>query len=145
MNKANNTDEHPQLPKQMQWAGTLGIVEGAVGIAFAGFLALREALVHHDSGAVFSDEQRGLFLAYGTSVFFLVIFGVVAIAGRNLKRGKRWGRGPVVMLQLLLIPIAYYIFSAGQWFAAILVALTAIGGLALLFHPDSLRWAAARY
>ena len=81
----------------------------------------------------------------GPPFSFLSFFGVVAFAGVNMLRGKRWGRGPVIMLQMLLLPIAYYIFSAGQWLWAIPVGVIALVGLGLSFHPRSLAWAAQTY
>ena len=77
----------------------LGISESLAGIAYAVFLVVYNAFFSHDVGAVFSEQGRGPLLGYGTAVFFFVIFGVVAFAGVNMLRGKRWGRGPVIMLQ----------------------------------------------
>ncbi len=132
-------------PEPVRWAGVLGIGESLAGIAYAVFLVVYNAFFSHDVGAVFSEQGRGPLLGYGTAVFFFVIFGVVAFAGVNMLRGKRWGRGPVIMLQMLLLPIAYYIFSAGQWLWAIPVGVIALVGLGLSFHPRSLAWAAQTY
>ena len=132
-------------PEPVRWAGMLGIGESLAGIAYAVFLVVYNAFFSHDVGAVFSEQGRGPLLGYGTAFFFFVIFGVVAFAGVNMLRGKRWGRGPVIMLQMLLLPIAYYIFSAGQWLWAIPVGVIALVGLGLSFHRRSLAWAAQTY
>ena len=101
-------------PEPVRWAGVLGIGESLAGIAYAVFLVVYNAFFSHDVGAVFSEQGRGPLLGYGTAVFFFVIFGVVAFAGVNMLRGKRWGRGPVIMLQMCCSPLRITFFPRGS-------------------------------
>lgn len=62
-----------------------------------------------------------------------------------MNRGKRWGRGPVIMLQILLLPIAYYMFNGGAFIFSGVTGLTAIVALVMLFSPRAVDWAARNY
>lgn len=113
-----------------------------MGLAYAVFLIFREITGQHDYGTVTSDGSGSLFVGYGTAAFFIVVFGTVAAAGLALRRGRRWGRGPVVILQMLLLPVSWYILSAGLIVPALVVAACALFGLYLTFNGRSLSWAA---
>ena len=93
-------------PTVIQYAGLYGLIQGLIGIAFGIFLVVREAQGFHDPTAKISG--------YGTALWFFFIFGAVAVCGYFLYRGRSWGRGPVVMLQICLVPVAYYMFRSGR-------------------------------
>ena len=124
-------------PAVVRYAGVLGMLQGLAGLAFAGLLIFREANGFHDPGAVISG--------YGTAAWFVVIFGAVLVAGWFLYNGRKWGRGPVVMLQLCLLPVSYYMFTSSRLELALPTALMAALGLFLLFNPAAVHWAATRY
>lgn len=113
------------------------MLQGVAGLCFAAFLVIREARGFHDPGAVISG--------YGTALWFLLIFGAVLTAGYFLFSGRKWGRGPVVMLQLCLLGVAYYMFTSGRPELGVPTALMSLAGLALLFNPVAVNWAATRY
>ncbi|WP_192796193.1 MULTISPECIES: hypothetical protein [Corynebacterium] len=133
------------VPAPIRWAAILGGVEGLLGIAYGIFLMARDLLGYRDASAVFEDELRADLLGFGTGVVFLIFFGTVCVAAFFLARGKRWGRAPVLMLNMLLIPIAFYIHSAGHTPSAIAVGIVGLLGLGLLFNGVAVRWAAAQY
>lgn len=124
-------------PASVRWAGMLGMAQGAVGILFGVLLVVREAQGFHDPGAKISG--------YGTAAWFFAIFGAVAAAGWFLFRGKGWGRGPVAMLQMILLLISYYMFTSGRPELGVPTALLSIVGLVLLFNPQAVAWAATRH
>lgn len=124
-------------PQVVRLAGILGMVQGALGLAFAAFLVYRELNGFRDPGAVISG--------YGTALWFLFIFGAVLLAGLFLYQGKKWGRGPVVMLQLCLLGVVYYMFTSGRPELGIPTGIMAVVGLALMFNPVAVHWAATRY
>ncbi len=105
----------------------------------------RDLLGYRDASAVFEDELRADLLGFGTGVVFLIFFGAVCIAALFLARGKRWGRAPILMLNMLLLPIAFYIHGAGHTPSAIAVGIVGLLGLGLLFNGVAVRWAAAQY
>ncbi|WP_312096996.1 hypothetical protein [Corynebacterium dentalis] len=131
------TSAAPFAPPVVRYAGILGMLQGVAGLAFAAFLVFREATGFHDPGAVISG--------YGTAVWFVIIFGAVLIAGWFLFSGKKWGRGPVVMLQLCLLGVTYYMFTSGRPELGIPTGVMCVVGLALLFNPVAVHWAATRY
>ena len=136
----------PQTPPaDIRRAGVLGICESLVGLAYAVFLIFREITGQHDYGTVSADGSENTFVGYGTAAFFVAVFGTVAAAGFALRRGRRWGRGPVVILQMLLLPVSWYIASAGLIIPAVIVAACSLFGLYLTFNSRSLGWAAGAF
>ncbi|MCK7642152.1 hypothetical protein JIM95_007130 [Corynebacterium sp. CCM 8835] len=140
--ETGDTAESRKPPADIRRAGVLGICESLVGLAYAVFLVFREITGQHDYGTVTSDGSENVFVGYGTAAFFVAVFGTVAAAGFALRRGRRWGRGPVVILQMLLLPVSWYIASAGLIVPAVIVAACALTGLYLTFNGRSLSWAA---
>ncbi|MGW0037609.1 hypothetical protein [Gordonia sp. NPDC003376] len=120
-------------PTQIRVAGALTTFEGAVALIFAIVLVIREMAGHHE------DFISG----YGTALWFGIIFGGVLVGGVALLVGRRWGRAISLVAQLLLLPVAYYVFTSGQALFAIPLALLALTTLVMLFTPASLRWISA--
>lgn len=135
----------PTVPPTVRWGGIIGIIQSCIGIFYAALLIFREATGQHDASIVYETEDANTWVGLGTAVFFLIVFGTVIAGGINMIRGKRWGRGPIVMLNIILLPIAYTIFTAGQPVWAVLVGLSAIACLAMLFNARSVQWAASHF
>ncbi|WKD61784.1 hypothetical protein CCICO_08880 [Corynebacterium ciconiae DSM 44920] len=133
------------MPAPIRWAAILGGIEGLAGIGYGLFLIIRDVLGYRDDSAVFEDELRADLLGFGTGVVFLIFFGAVFAAAIVLARGKRWGRAPILMLNMLLIPIAFYIHGGGHTPLAIAVGIVGFIGLGLLFNGVAVRWAASQY
>lgn len=127
-------------PMTVRRAGWLTLGESVIGIVFAVFL-----LFHQDIGKVWAEDSRGAYLILGTPLFLIIVFGVVGGGAWMMSRGHRWGRGPVVMWNIFLLPLAYYVFSAGQWVWAIGVAALGVAGLSQLFSKTAVQWATERY
>ncbi|MGB2923007.1 MAG: hypothetical protein WBC15_23780, partial [Mycobacterium sp.] len=77
---------------------------------------------------------------YGTAAWFAIMGSAVVAAGVALWTGRRWGRGVAVFANLLLLGVAFYVFSSGQLPYAVLVGMVSVAVLALLFSPSVLRW-----
>ncbi|MDO4910248.1 MAG: hypothetical protein Q3972_00705 [Corynebacterium sp.] len=141
------SSEHP--PRTVRLAGILGMAQGGVGILYAIAQIVHQAMNGPVSDVVVEDSAwSGLVtggMGYGTAAFFLIIFGTVALAGFFLYRGKRWGRGPVVMIQFFSFVIAYYLYDAGQLLAIIPVMIIGLIGLGLLMNREAVEWAAGSY
>lgn len=81
----------------------------------------------------------------GTAVWFVLIGGGVLAGGCALVGGRRWGRGPAVFTQLLLLPVAWYLgVGSHRPEFGIPLGLVALITLGLLFSGPSVRWAAGR-
>jgi hypothetical protein len=135
----------PTVPSTVKWGGIIGIVQSCIGIAYACVLIFRELTGQHDPSIVYETDNANTWVGYGTAVFFLIVFGAVITGCITMMRGRKWGRGPVIMLNMILLLITYYIFSAGQVFWAVVVGISALACLGLLFSPRSLHWAASNY
>lgn len=119
------------VPLAIRWAGAV--------VAGQGVIALVVALVLVGRG--FGGGQQRV--AFGTSGWFALAGAVVAAAGWALYRGRRWGRGLAVFVQLLLLPVAWYMAVGSQRpELGVPVAAAALATLALLFSPPAVRWAA---
>jgi hypothetical protein len=108
-------------------------LEGLAGIVAAVILVIR--------GLAGADQR--IVNGFGTAVFFVLVGGAVLGAGWALWTGRRWGRGLAVVVQLLLLPVAWYLaVGSHRPVFGIPVAVIALVTLVLLFSPSALRWAA---
>jgi hypothetical protein len=80
---------------------------------------------------------------YGTAAWFALIGAAVVVGGWALATGHRWGRGIAVPTNLLLLPVAWYIFSSHQVVYGVAVGILAVVVLGLLFNPTAVQWMAA--
>lgn len=133
--RPDRSDPSLVLPRSVRVAGWLGLTEGGIGLIIAVVLIIREA------NGVHNDAVSG----YGTAAWFIIFGGIVALAGWFLKDGRRWGRGPVAMTNMILVLVSVYMFSSGRIDLGLPTALVGIAGLAMLFNADAVDWAARRY
>jgi hypothetical protein len=119
-------------PTTVRTAGVVAGVQGALALVVAVVLVVRELAGHREVAIS----------GYGTAVWFVIMGGAVAAAGWALWTGRRWGRGIAVFANLLLLGVAWYVFTSGQLPYAVVVALVSGGELVLLFAPATLQWLA---
>jgi hypothetical protein len=120
-------------PATVRVAGLIVGVQGAAGLVVAATLVLR---------GLRGADQR-VVNGFGTAIWFVLFGGFVVAAGAALLAGKRWGRGPAVFTELLLLPVAWYLAVGSHRPAfGIPLAVVAVSALALLFSPTAVRWAA---
>lgn len=135
---SDQSDSSPLiLPPSVRYAGWLGMIEGGIGLIIAIVLIAREANGFHDEAAKISG--------YGTALWFVIFGGVVAAAGWFLRDGRRWGRGPVAMTNMILVLVSYYMFTSGRPELGIPTVIIGLIGIALMFNPSAVEWAAKRY
>ena len=132
-----NSPEPLVLPTSVRYAGWLGLVEGCLGLVIAVVMIVRELGGVHDDNVKISG--------YGTAAWFIIFGGIVAVAGWFLRDGRRWGRGPVAMVNMILLLVSVYMFSSGRIDLGLPTALVGIAGLAMLFNSSAVEWAARRY
>lgn len=121
-------------PLTVRYAGYVVAVEGVAGLVMAVVLLIR----------AFGGADQHVVSGYGTAVWFLLIGGAVLTGGWALITGRRWGRGIAVLTNLLLLPIAWYVFSSHQVIYGILVAALALVTLGMLLSPAAAQWMAER-
>ncbi|TDZ43189.1 hypothetical protein CCUG63695_03170 [Mycobacteroides franklinii] len=106
--------------------------EGAVGLVMALVLVVRAA----------SGADQHVVNGYGTAAWFAIFGTAVLAAGLALVAGKRWGRGIAVMMQLLLLPVAWYAAVGSHRLAlGVPIAIVAVAALVFLFSPTAQMWA----
>ena len=89
------TDGPMAAPQVVMVGAWIGVAECALGLGYGVFLLIRDLMGYRDEAAVISG--------WGTALWFLLIFGAVFAGAIMLLRGARWGRGPIIMLNLCLL------------------------------------------
>ena len=109
-------------------ASSLAIVEGLVVAGLGLFLVLNSFFADIEEPSAWVAEIA--FAALGAT-------GLI-IAGIGLRRRKNWGRAPVVIANLIALPVAYYLWTSDQKIVAILLGLIALPALvtSLLAIPE---------
>lgn len=120
-------------------------------VRYAGFLVAAEAVTAIGVAVVLAvlaaggtDTHAQGFNSYGTAGWFAIMGCGLLAGGWALITGRRWGRGIGVFANLLLLGVAWYIFTSHQVAYGIAVALLAILTLGMLFSPSAVHWAAGR-
>lgn len=130
---AGSVDPRDVVPTPVRVAGWIATVQGLAGVLAAVVLAIRAASGHHEETVAISG--------YGTAVWFLMVGGAVSAAGLGLLRGRRWGRGLVVMSEILLLLVAWYVgVDSSRPLAGLALAVMAAVGLVMLFRREALVW-----
>ena len=128
-------NSRPAPPRPVRAAGLTVAVQGACALVVAVLLVLR--------GLAGADQR--VVNGYGTAAWFALVGVAVLAAGAALLRGRRWGRGIAVFVNLTLLPIAWYLgIGSHRWGYGAVVGALAVTALALLFSPAALRWAGQR-
>lgn len=136
----------PEVPTSVRIAGIIACLEAVIGIIYAVILLVRQVRGDRDAAIVSEPGSNMDWVAFGTAVFFLIVFGAVLAAGLGLARGThRWGRGLVIIFQVILLPIAMSMLGAGAWALGILTTVAAAGTLVCLFTKPAVAWAARSF
>lgn len=132
-------------PAPVRWAAIVSLAQSLIGIGYALLLIVRQISGERDESIV-SESPNASWVGLGTAVFFLIIFGTVLAGGIAVLRARgRWGRGPVIMLNLILLPISLSMCGAGAWPLGIATGLSALAVLGMMFSPRAVDWASRVY
>ena len=121
MSDARETNSSPDWIYRL--ASSLGILEGLIVAGLGLFLVFN---------SFFSDvEEPSAWLA---EIAFAALGAIgLIVAGMGLKRRKNWGRAPVVIANLIALPVAYYLWTSDQMVIAILLGAIALPALVSAF------------
>ena len=123
-------------PRTVRIAGALTTVQAVVGFVFAGALVFRG--MAPDLGAV-GTLNRGA--TYGEAGYYGMLSAAVLAVGIGLWRGKHWARTPVLLLQLLLLGIAWYALGpSGSLVVGLVIGVPSLVVLWLLFNRAGRAW-----
>jgi hypothetical protein len=75
----------------------------------------------------------------GVAFFVFVVIWAIATGGlaRALSNLKAWARGPAIVIEGLLLPIGYYMATAGLAYVGIPVMIVGLFGAGLLLAPST--------
>jgi peptidoglycan/LPS O-acetylase OafA/YrhL len=121
------------VPPVVRATGVVVLLEGLAAFIFAVALVI---------GGIRGADAK---IAYGTAGWFVLAGAAVSAAGWALWRGRRWGRGVAVFVQLLLLGVAWYMLSGSHRPEfGVPLGVIALIALALLFSGPALKWAASQ-
>lgn len=117
MSDARETNSSPDWLYRL--ASTLAVLEGLIVAGLGLFLVFN---------SFFSDvEEPSAWLA---EIAFAALGSIgLIVAGMGLKRKKNWGRAPVVIANLIALPVAYYLWTSDQMVIALLLGAIALPAL----------------
>lgn len=104
-----------------------------VALQALGLLAAAVFLVVEVVVATPDDRTRALVAALLTLVM-AVGLGLVAW---GLVRARRWARAPALVVNLLVLPVAFDLARGGRWYVGVPLLVWAVVVLALLFAPST--------
>jgi len=100
-------------------ASALAVVEGLIVAALGLFLVLN---------SFFSEVEEPS--AWIAEIAFASLGAVgLIVAGIGLKRRKNWGRAPVVIANLIALPVTYYLWTSDEKLVAVLLGMIALPAL----------------
>ncbi len=122
--------EEDGAPRAVRLAGLVAAVEGVGVLVAGGIFAVATVLEPPDS--------------YGRAIFAVVIVvaagSLLLLIGRGIARVEGWARAPVIVAQILLIPVGYTVAVTAErpLFGIPILALCA-AEFALLLTPEARR------
>ena len=132
-------------PQPVLVAAALAVVQSIAVICFGIFLIVRE-VTGAENGSMVSDSGSGSFVGLGTALFIFIVFGFVIVGAWAMVKGKRWGRGAIILVELILAASSFQMFSGGSPILAVVTLLSAGAVIFLLmFVRASTEWAAANF
>jgi hypothetical protein len=110
-------------------------------LTLAAALAALEGLVAFGFGVVEVGQVR-LFRAVvgvGVALLMLGFAALLLLAARALLRRRRWARAPVVVVQLILLPVGWSFRGGETTWVAVTMIIVAVAALVMILHPRSTR------
>jgi hypothetical protein len=113
----------PAMPASLRWAVGL-LVAQTFGLTVVVVWLLYEALV---------AQSESVGSAVGVTVFAVLMDALLGFLAWALWQRRRWARGPAIVLEVLLLPIGYYMLTGGlPWLGVPLLAAGLAGAVALI-------------
>jgi hypothetical protein len=114
-------------PAPLAWAVWLLYAEAAAVGLLAGYL------VYEDVTGTATDLRDAILV----TLYAVAMAGALAGLAYALSRCQPWARGPVVALQLIMVPIGYYLATGGKPWLGVPVAVLGLVVAGLLVTPSS--------
>lgn len=120
--------ENPaRRPRRLTAAAALAALQG-MALALGGLYMMALPLLGHPASV--QEAEMG-----GVTVLAMAALPLVAAYG--LWHARRWSRGPVLIIELIALPVAWTMAHSGgaMLAAAVALGIVAIAELVLLVHP----------
>lgn len=113
-------------PPQLVVAAVLAVLEGVVALVF---------------GVVEIGQIRASRAIVGSGVaLFMIGFAVLLVlSARALLRLRRWARAPVVVVQLIMVPVGWGFRGGSTTWVAVAMVAAALVTLVAVLHPRTTR------
>ena len=108
------------------------IVVAAVSLALEGLLGLGYAGV-----ALGQVRMSRAVVGFGVAILMASFGLLLLLVARGVFLGRRWSRGPAVVAQLILLPIAWSFRGGATTWISVTLAVLAIAVLVGVLHPRS--------
>ena len=105
----------------------------AVAVEGVGLIGLSIGLAIHGV----TGHPSSLALAEASAVFGVLAGLVFLLLARGIYRVRPWARTPVILLQLLALPVTLALLEAGAYAYGVPLGLLSIGTLVLLAQRDA--------
>ncbi|PRY02057.1 hypothetical protein [Allonocardiopsis opalescens] len=117
----------PTPPLTLVAAAGLQAVEALALLGTAGYLAVE----------MLSGRSAGIGFSLPLLVLAVVAGAVLARVSWGLLRLNTWARTPVVLCQLLALPVGFTLVQGGQVAAGAVLLVVAVAALAMVFAPPT--------
>ncbi|MBM7770006.1 peptidoglycan/LPS O-acetylase OafA/YrhL [Actinokineospora baliensis] len=119
-------------PRTVRAAGAIVGLQGVAALVFTVLLLVR--------GLSGESEMGGN--VFGEAAYFAVLAAAVLACGIGLLIGKTWARSPAIVIQVLLLGVAWYAAGpSGRPEYGVPVGVLCLAALVMLFHATTNRWA----
>ena len=105
-------------------AAVLVALEGLVGLGYAGI-------------AIGQIRMSRAEVGFGVAILMAAFGLLLLVVARGVFLGRRWSRGPAVVTQLILLPLAWSFKGGATTWVSVVLAVLAITILVGLLHPHS--------
>ncbi|MDO5032090.1 hypothetical protein [Corynebacterium sp.] len=134
-----------RAPRSVLAAAGIAVVQSVAVIIFGIFLIVRE-LMGAENESMVSESGASNFVGLGTAIFIFIVFGFVILGAWSFVKGKRWGRGAVVLVEFILAASSFQMFSGGSPILGAVTLASAVAALYLLmFVPATAQWAESHF
>jgi hypothetical protein len=116
-----------EMPASLRWAVALLAAQG-VGLA-----ALAAYLLYEDVTAPPGDVRGAL----AVTLFAALMAGVLGLLAWALARRQGWARGAALVLQLLILPMGYYMVTGGAAWLGVPAIVIGLCEVAVLLAPTT--------
>ena len=113
-------------PPQLTAAAVLALLEGLVALGFG-------------VAEIFEIRLFRAVVGVGVALFMIAFAVLLGAAARALLRLRRWARAPVVVVQLIMLPVGWSFRGGRTEDVAVAMIAAALLTLVLVLHPRSTR------